>query len=97
MNNVQQSKQALIDLCDSIQAFLDHEVDEATYCAPVIDYHHPDDYRQNGIPGLRKFLTHAESEREYVIGVSDLEDNANPSSRSPMSSLKTLRLMRRKW
>ncbi len=61
----------LENLCASIREFIDHHAQHATYRAPIIDYHHPDDYRQRGITGLKKFLGHAEAEREYVVKVSD--------------------------
>ena len=60
----------LEELCESIQAFIDHHAEHAIYRAPIIDYHHPDDYRQKEIVGLTKFLSNAKAERDYVVGVS---------------------------
>jgi len=60
---------ALTELCIALRHFLSNEIDDATYQAPIIDYHHPDDYRQKGIAGLRKFLSHAETEKDYVTSV----------------------------
>ena len=57
-------------LCVSIQRFIEADAEDAVYRAPIIDYHHPNDYGQKGITGLRKFLSHAEAERDYLTGVS---------------------------
>lgn len=62
--------ETLEELCVSIQAFIDHHAEHAIYRAPIIDYHHPDDYRQKEIVGLTKFLSNAKAERDYVAGVS---------------------------
>ncbi len=63
-------KATLENLCISIRGFIDQDVDRAVYKAPIIDHHHPDDYQQRAITGLKKFLGHAEAERDYVSGVS---------------------------
>ena len=59
----------LEDLCTAIQDFYDHELPLVLYRAPVIDYFHPEDYRQKAITGLRKFKDTAEAERDYVAAV----------------------------
>jgi hypothetical protein len=68
-DEINRSAEALKSLCEDIRSFLATDIDHATYTAPVIDFHHPDDYRQKGIAGLRKYLNHAETERDYVISV----------------------------
>lgn len=65
----QEALQELIDLCEDIQHFIAHTAPRAQYRAPIIDWHHADDYAQKDIAGLKKFLGAAESERSYVEGV----------------------------
>jgi hypothetical protein len=59
-------------LCADIQEFIAHTAPRAQYRAPIIDWHHADDYAQKDIAGLKKFLGAAEAERSYVEGVGFL-------------------------
>lgn len=70
MEEINKAYQALNDLCLSIHQFQDEYGLRATFRSPIIDHHHPDDHSQRGIAGLSKFLGHAETERDYVNGVS---------------------------
>ncbi|ORY26616.1 hypothetical protein BCR39DRAFT_540799 [Naematelia encephala] len=68
MEEVRRTQNALQDLCTSIQSFISNA--DGHFVSPVIDYHHPNDYSQRGIQGIRKFLSQAESERDYVTGLA---------------------------
>jgi hypothetical protein len=70
MIDAQTALDQLQRLCQSIQDFNKYTLPSALYRAPVIDWHHPDDYSQKAIAGLRKFLSTAEAERDHVAGVS---------------------------
>jgi hypothetical protein len=70
MDQVKHAHDALKKLCVDIERFVQHEARAAEYRAPIIDWHHPDDYGQRGIQGIRKFLAQATTERDHVAGVS---------------------------
>lgn len=70
MGDISAALEQLEDLCVSIHDCIAHTQPAALYRAPIIDWHHPDDYAQKGITGLRKFLGTAEAERDHVAGVS---------------------------
>jgi hypothetical protein len=70
MQEVDKAFQSLDDLCNAIKHFALNDAKKAIYKAPIIDHFHPDDYHQDGISGLKKFLGTVEAERDYVDGVS---------------------------
>lgn len=72
MEAVERVLESLNQLCVSISDFKQHRLEQATYHSPVIDHFHPDDYSQRAVTGLTKFLGHAETERDHVLGVSGL-------------------------
>jgi len=69
MEEVKRVLDSLNELCNSILAFKQDRVEQAIYHAPIVDHYHPDDYQQRAITGLSKFLGHAETERDHVLGV----------------------------
>jgi hypothetical protein len=62
MDGAQEVHDALTNLCKDIERWISEVAPLAQYRAPIIDWHHPDDYGQRGIQGLRKFLAHAAAE-----------------------------------
>lgn len=70
MSDIEIALKQLQDLCTSIQHFATDILPQILYRAPVIDWHHPDDYSQSAVTGLRKFLSAAEAERDHVAGVN---------------------------
>lgn len=70
MDGAHEVHDALTNLCKDIERWISEVAPLAQYRAPIIDWHHPDDYGQRGIQGLRKFLAHAAAERDHVESVS---------------------------
>jgi hypothetical protein len=70
MDGAHEVHNALTNLCKDIERWISKVAPSAQYRAPIIDWHHPDDYGQRGIQGLRKFLAHAAAERDHVESVS---------------------------
>lgn len=68
-DTVHEALEELERLCEDIEHFIVHLAHRAQYRAPIIDWHHADDYAQKDIVGLKKFLAAAEAERQYVEGV----------------------------
>ncbi|WWD20696.1 hypothetical protein CI109_105172 [Kwoniella shandongensis] len=66
MDEVQRTRTQINDLVTSIRDFITTSSDSATYQSPIIDWHHPDAYRQPSIAGLRKFLSTVDNERQYI-------------------------------
>ncbi|OCF33695.1 hypothetical protein I316_04769 [Kwoniella heveanensis BCC8398] len=66
MDQIRSAQQQIHALLSSIDDFIAHSAESATYKAPIIDWHHPDSYRQSGITGLKKFLSTVETERDYI-------------------------------
>lgn len=70
MSDIHEQLNVLQRLCTDIRTVLEKDIESVTYRAPVIDWHHPNDYCQQGVQGLRKFLGHAENERDHLLGVN---------------------------
>ncbi|WVQ95624.1 hypothetical protein IAU59_002722 [Kwoniella sp. CBS 9459] len=66
MDQIVLAQQQIHALLESINDFIANSAESATYKAPIIDWHHPDSYRQSGITGLKKFLSTVETERDYI-------------------------------
>ncbi|WVF68068.1 hypothetical protein IAT40_002831 [Kwoniella sp. CBS 6097] len=66
MEQILLAQQQIHSLLSSINNFISASAESATYKAPIIDWHHPDSYRQSGITGLKKFLSTVETERDYI-------------------------------
>ncbi|WVR08547.1 hypothetical protein IAU60_005602 [Kwoniella sp. DSM 27419] len=66
MDQLRQAQEQINSLLSSIETFVQDSAENATYQAPIIDWHHPDSYRQTGIVGLRKFHSTVETERDYI-------------------------------
>ncbi|KAK8850513.1 hypothetical protein IAR55_004431 [Kwoniella newhampshirensis] len=66
MDEVQRTRTKINDLIRSIRDFITTSSESAIYQSPIIDWHHPDAYRQSSIAGLRKFLSSVEKEAKYI-------------------------------
>lgn len=69
-SDIQAALQQLQELCTTIENWKTQILPQAIYRAPIIDWHHPDGYTQDGIAGLRKFQSAVEAERNHVESVS---------------------------
>jgi hypothetical protein len=69
-SDIQVASQQLVAICDAIEDWRTYNLPQAIYQAPIIDWHHPDDYTQKGIAGLRKFQSTVQAERDHVARVS---------------------------
>ncbi|WWC72557.1 uncharacterized protein I206_106519 [Kwoniella pini CBS 10737] len=58
------------ELLISVEKFINEESELAIYKAPIIDFHHPNSYKQQTIIGLKKFLLSVENERDYIESLS---------------------------
>ncbi|WVQ85974.1 hypothetical protein IAT38_008142 [Cryptococcus sp. DSM 104549] len=72
MDQVNTTRDQVHALLNSIKTF-SASSENATYRAPVIDWHHPDSYRQSAVAGLKKFLGAVENERDYIDALAASE------------------------
>lgn len=70
-SDIQAALKQLQDICTSIEHWRKDVLPFAQYRAPIVDWHHPDDYAQKGVAGLRKFQSTVEAERDHVASVSN--------------------------
>ena len=70
MDQVRLAFESLDELYKTIKAFSQSAPRTNHYRAPIIDHFHPDAYSQRIVAGLSRFLSHVQSERDYVEGVS---------------------------
>ncbi|WVW80877.1 hypothetical protein I302_102867 [Kwoniella bestiolae CBS 10118] len=73
MESISSAQIQITDLLQSIQQFIATEADQAIIHPPIIDWHHPNSYRQNTIVGLKKFLQSVENERDYITSLAESE------------------------
>lgn len=57
-------------LARDIEEYLTYIPEGDRYYPPIVDWHHPDEYAQNGVQGLSKFLHHVNKESAIVDAVS---------------------------
>ncbi|WWC98589.1 hypothetical protein V866_005481 [Kwoniella sp. B9012] len=73
METISSAQHQINDLLISIQQFIDESSEDAIYKAPIIDWHHPNSYKQSTIVGLKKFLLSVENERDYIDSLAESE------------------------
>ncbi|WVQ63285.1 uncharacterized protein L199_001437 [Kwoniella botswanensis] len=73
METISSAQHQINDLLYSIQQFIDESSEDAIYKAPIIDWHHPNSYKQSTIVGLKKFLLSVENERDYIDSLVESE------------------------
>ncbi|OCF78610.1 hypothetical protein I204_00552 [Kwoniella mangroviensis CBS 8886] len=73
METISSAQHQINEILNSIQHFINESSEDAIYKAPIIDWHHPNSYKQSAIVGLKKFLLAVENERDYIDSLAESE------------------------